>query len=262
MATKKYRFVAHEIDGVEQAYPQEVDFPTSDMLLGVRGLITLPTTQATVAGTLTLTATSDMVQYFTGATAGQIVQLPNATTLIPGHRYEFYNQSSQPITVQDGSGATLFTVSQTSIAYIILQTNGTAAGGWIAWQVFVSSQASGILNYQLISTTAFSTGSTSDVLITGFTLTPSAGTYAVWFNGSSYLTTTPKKHWWSIYKGGTQIADSERAQDTAHSNQTMMDSTQTVAAFDGTQACDVRIRTTNGTLTMNARSLLLIRMGS
>jgi len=242
--------------------PLQIDSITSEGLLSHLSKVCVPATQATAAGTLTLTVASNMAQYFTGATAGQIVQLPNATTLAVGQRYELFNQSSNTVQVKDGSGADLFVLSQSSIAYITLQTNGTAAGGWIAWQVFVSSQASGILNYQIISSTAFSTGSTSDVLITGFTLTPTAGTYAVWFNGSSYLTTTPKTHWWSIYRGGTKIADSERAQDTAHSNQTMMDSTQTVAAFNGTQACDVRVRTTNGTLTMNNRSLLLIRMGS
>lgn len=239
-----------------------VDSITSEGLLSHLSKVCVPATQATAASTLTLTVASNMTQYFTGTTAGQIVRLPSATTLAIGQRYEFYNQSNQSITVQDGSGATLFTLSQTSIAYITLQTNATVAGGWIAWQVFVSSQASGILNYQVVSSTVFTTSSTTDVLITGFTLTPQAGTYAVWFNLSTQNTSGSQSNIASIFRAATKIADSERRTGFGAANTAAALTSMTVAAFNGAETCDVRIRTTSASASVNARTLLLIRLGS
>jgi hypothetical protein len=239
-----------------------VDNLTVEGLLQHGSKVSVPSTQATSASTLALTVSSNMAQYFTGTAAGQILKLPNATTLINGQRYEIYNQSSVPVSVQDGSGATLFSLSQTSIAYLTLQTNGTVAGGWIAWQILISSSASGIVNYQVTSTTTFSTASASYVVITGFTVTPQAGTYAIWYSGQALMAATPKSHSWAIFRAGVIIQDSERAQDTAHSNQNMNDSTMTIATFDGTQTCDVRVWSSSGTLQILGRSLILIRMGS
>jgi len=241
---------------------QFVDAITVEGKLSHVSKVCVPRTQATAVSTLSIVVGDSMAQYFTGATAGQIVQLPNATTLAIGQRYEFFNMSSQTIQVKDGSGANLFTLSQSSIAYITLQTNGSSSGGWIAWQVYISSTASGILNYELISTTTFTTGSTTDVAITGFSVTPQSGRYALWYSGQSFLTTTPKTHWWSFYKGGSQITDSERSQDTAHSSQKMNDSTQTIESFNGTDVIDVRVRTQNGSMSIYQRSLILIRLGS
>lgn len=235
-----------------------------DALQEVRERVVWPSTSTatTASGTLTLTASSLSMQFLTGSATAYSVVLPDATTLFLGRKFEIDNQSSQPVTITDGSGAALVTLGQTSIAYVTLQTNGTTAGGWVLWQVFTNSLASGILNYQVLSSTAFDTASTTDVMITGFTVTPQAGTYAVWYNGASFLTTTPKSHWWSIYKNGTRVADSERSQDTGHSSQNMTDSTMSVVVFDGSETCDVRVRTQNGTLTVNQRTLLLIRLGS
>lgn len=222
----------------------------------------LSTTSVQAASTLTLTSASTSDQFFTGANAAYIVKLPDATTLPICQKYAFYNTGSVPIDVQDGSGAALFVLGQSSVGYLTLQTNSTAAGGWVVWQAYASAMATGILSYNIISSTTFTTASVTDVVMTGFTVTPQSGTYFVSYTGSASLTTTPKTHWWSIYRAGTQIADSERSQDTAHSAQTMSDATQTVASFDGTQSCDVRVRTQNGSLAVGNRSMVLIRLGS
>lgn len=242
--------------------PLIIDSVSSEGLLKYASLVIAPSVQVVSASTLMLSVASNMVQYFTGATAGQIIKLPDATTLAIGQRYEFYNQASQSIAIQDGSGAALAILGQSSIAYLALQTNSTAAGGWIMWQVLVSSLSSGILNYQVTSTTTFSTASASYVVITGFAVTPQAGTYAVWYSGQALMAATPKSHNWAIFRAGTIIQDSERAQDTAHSNQNMNDSTMTIAAFDGTQTCDLRVWSSSGTLQVLGRSLILIRMGN
>lgn len=214
--------------------------------------------------TFTATRGTSTVLIFTGSTSGQIFKLPNATTLSPGHQFEIWNMGTVGITVKDDGSNTLFTISQTSVAYFRLRDNSTSNGAWLYWQVFVSSLASGILNYNIVSTTPFSTSATTDTLITGFTVTPQAGTYAIWYNATILYTTTPRIHEWTIFRAGSQIADSRRQQITSRSNQTMFDSTQTIASFDGSQSCDVRVRcdASGGNITVNGRSLILIRLGS
>lgn len=261
MTTKRYKTLIVEENGVDLADQTEFDLGLSDAVQSMGALITIPTIQAAANNTLQLSNTSNTAQVFTGTTAGQIVILPDATTLAKGFKFELFNQSTQQIVVKTFDGATLFTLSQTSIAYIMLQDNTTDEGGWIAWQVFVSSQASGILNYVVAANTAFTTSSTSDALITGFTVTPQAGTYAVWYNATMVQSNSTAQNWWSIYSGGVQEADSQRNQRSPASNATMPQSTQTTVVVDGTKAIDVRVRTNTGSITINARSMILVRLG-
>ena len=223
------------------------------------------TTPTTASGNLQLIVTSTKIQFFTGTAADFSVILPNATTLISYWTFEVYNTTSQTITIKDFSGATLFTLAQNSVGYLKLQLNGTSAGTWVYYQVLISSVATGIINYKLTSSVAFSSSTRSPnyELITGFTLTPQAGTYGVWYNASVYYTTTPKAHFWAIFKNGVVVADSVRQQDTAHSNQNMPDSTMSTITCSGTETIDVRVSCDNtGTLTVNNRTLLLIRLGT
>lgn len=231
-------------------------------LAKVHRLLMYPDEYVVANSTLTLTVVSHTHLRFTGTTAGQIVRLPVATTLIKGWRYEFSNASNKTIQVQDGAGVNLFVLDSNSKAFLELADATTTAGTWFFWQVLANSIASGVINYNIVSSAAFNTTSITDVLITGFQFTPQAGTYACFLNAASHLTTTPKAHWWSFYRGGTKMADSERTQDTAHSNQNMVDTTMTVAYFDGAQTLDVRVRTSNGTLTIKSRTMLLIRLGA
>jgi hypothetical protein len=240
-----------------------VDFLSIDKLLDVETLRMHAGFTATVLNSnLVLAADGKTLQFLTGTATGFSILLPDATALQPGHKFELINQSTQPILVKNSAGIVLFTLSQSSIGYLTLQDNSTAGGSWVYWQVLTTSTASGIINYNLTATTPFATTSATDVLITGFTLTPQAGTYAIWYNASVLHTTTPIAHFWSLYKAGVQIAESLRQQDTAHSNQVMVDSTMAVSQFNGAQSIDVRVRrNTSGTLTVNARTLILIRLG-
>ena len=262
MPTKKYKVLIAEIDGVDLANNQEHALDTSDALQSAAGFATIPETRATTASTLTLTDTSNTAQVFTGTTVGQIVKLPDATTLPSGMRFELYNKSTQAIEVRDAGNTVLFTLSQTSIAYVILELNSTGAGAWIYWQVFVSSLASGILNYSVVSSTTFASSSTTDVVITSFTVTPVAGTYAIWFNIATENTSGTATNTASVYRAGTKIADSERAARMAAANSPFALGSMTVATFNGSQACDVRVRTASASQTVRARTLLLIRMGT
>lgn len=223
------------------------------------------TTILTLNGTLTLTASNKSLQFITGSQTGFSIVLPSALTLFNGWKFEISNTSSQSITVKNGAGVSLGVIAQTSIGYLTLQDNASTGGTWVFYQAFIGS-ATGILNYNIVSTTPFITTSLTDVLIAGLTIIPTAGTYAVWYNASVIFNTTPKTHWWNFYKAGALVADSERSQDTAHSNQTMIDSTMSIINVNGSQTIEVKVRCQSSTptapqLTVNSRTLLLIRLG-
>lgn len=226
----------------------------------------IPTFTATsLNGTLTLTVASTKFQVLTGSAEGYSVVLPNATTLLNGWKYEISNTTNQTMVINKNGGTLLFTLDRVSTAYIALIDNGTAAGTWVFWQVLTSSIASGIINYRVVSSTPFSSTNRVDPyqLITDFQVTPQAGTYGCWYNATVFYTTTPKAHYWAFFKAGVIIAASDRQQDTAHSNQTMVDSTMSVTSFDGSETMDVRVKCANtGTLTVNARTMILIRIGA
>jgi hypothetical protein len=89
-------------------------------------------TQATAAGTTTLTVSSMRTQVFTGATTETVV-LPVVTTLPRvGHAYEIYNDSSGVVTVNSSGGNAVQVMASGSRATItcVLLT-GTTAASWI-----------------------------------------------------------------------------------------------------------------------------------
>lgn len=94
-------------------------------------LITTTDVQATANSTLTLVASSSLSQIFTGTTAGQILKLPDATTLVNGYKYDVWNLSTQNIVVSNNGNATLATFSPNTKCSIILQSNGTSNGTWV-----------------------------------------------------------------------------------------------------------------------------------
>jgi hypothetical protein len=220
----------------------------------------------TAAGTRTLTVTDLYTQFFTGTAVGYTIKLPDAT-LFPGNAppnsayFQLFNTTNQTIQIKDGSGANLFVLGQNSLGFLWLQASPNAAGNWVYSQTSVST-ANGLVNYNVISSTAFATSSATDVVITGFTVTPQAGTYAVFYSGSVLQTSSPVVIAWTIYKGGSAVTDSARNQQSARANQTMFENTQTIIQVDGSTAVDVRVKTAGGSLTVNERSLLLIRLGT
>lgn len=216
-------------------------------------------------GTLNLLTSAPTSIVLTGSGAGYSVVLPNCTAEPQGHLHNIYNTTNETILIKDNTGALLTTLSQQGVCYAYLQTSGTQAGVWLIWQVLLSSVASGVINYNITSSVPFTSTNRVDPyqLITGFQVTPQAGTYACWYNASVYYTTTPKAHFWAFHKAGTILQVSQRQQDTAHSNQTMVDSTMVIESFTGSETCDIRVKCDNtGALTVNQRSMLLIRIGT
>jgi hypothetical protein len=218
-------------------------------------------TQATTLnGTLTLTISDLNSQFITGTAAGYSVVLPAANTLSLTSYYQIFNTSSQNIIIKDGSGAALFTLGQSSIGEVWLQSNGSAAGTWVWFQTNISTLV-GIISYEVISNTAFSTTSATDIVVTGFTVTPQAGTYAIWVSSTCTNTTNNSLSNLTIYKGATAVADSKRTFQSGSSNMTFQLATQGIVQVDGTTAIAGYVSTSTGTFVMNGRSLLLIRLG-
>lgn len=223
--------------------------------------IQVPTSTAVSSnGTLTLSATSNSLQFLTGIASGFSVVLPSSVTMAQGQYFEIYNTSTSPVTIKKNSGTTLTVLNANSVIKITAQTTDVIDGDWLTWSLEVQV-ASGISNYTTASTTPFATTSATDAQITGFTLTPMAGTYAIWYNSSNSSVTNNSMNYISLYKDGVQINGTERVTQSVASNFTFQMSCQGTAVFNGAEQLRVYARVSTGTFTINARSLIMIRLG-
>jgi hypothetical protein len=88
------------------------------------------TSVAASGTTITLTAASTPVYSITGS-GGQVIQLPNATTLPNGAIFSFNNnQSSGAITVNNASATLVVSVPSGAYVTVVLLSNATSAGTW------------------------------------------------------------------------------------------------------------------------------------
>lgn len=95
------------------------------------GTWTPGTTLVTVAsGTLAMTNASTSVQIFSGSTAGQIVKLPDATTLAVGWTHVFHNDATVSVAVQDGAAGALVTIQPGQRIWLRNTSIAAAAGAW------------------------------------------------------------------------------------------------------------------------------------
>jgi len=81
--------------------------------------------------TLTLTVSSRSVYILDGSVAGQIIKLPDATTLTPGHRFQFWNKSTAPVTINDFSSGLIVSLSPNRRLECVLESKPNAAGVWV-----------------------------------------------------------------------------------------------------------------------------------
>jgi hypothetical protein len=216
-------------------------------------------TVTSASGDLNLSTTSSTLHFLTGSALGFDINLPNATTLFEGQSYILVNESTSSVSIKDSAGTQIFELLAESIAIVFLQDNATSAGLWVGY--VVSGFATGILSYNVTSSTLFTTTSATDVVITGFTVTPVAGRYAVWFNARMQSSSASATNNWRIYKDGVGVADSDRGARFGAASTDFPCSTQTVISVNGSQAVDVRVRRTGGTLSVFDRTVTLIRLG-
>lgn len=210
--------------------------------------------------TVTLTTASASIQIYSGTTAGQIVKMPDATTLVIGAEYEIRNNGSQTIAVQDNAGGALDTTpTSTGVTVLKLQTNATAAGTWYVRTCFEP------ISYRVSSSANFTTTSATDVLVTTMTVTPIAGTYFVAFDCTQTNSAGGNTNTLSVYSGGVLVTDSQRTVGTptnfAGVIQAVPGTTTATVTVDGTQAVEVRCRRSAGTATIQNRAMTVIRIG-
>lgn len=235
----------------------------SDKLTSIRQIWIPDYITTTDNGVFQLEATNHSGQIILGTSFGFTIKLPNALTLDAGRKFDIYNTTPQTIAIKNYSGTLLFTLAQYSIAYLYLAYNTTSTGTWINWQILnTTPTASGIINYTITQSTTFSTNSSTEVPITGFSVVPQTGTYAVWFSADSTIATNNSLHYYSIYKGSTKITDSQRVVQGVGNNFRTSDYTTSVVYFNGLDMCTVYVSVSSGSVSIDQRTLLLVRLGT
>lgn len=213
--------------------------------------------------TTSLTSANAVVQYYTGTTAGQIVRLPDATTLVLGQKYEIRNaNTANTLAVQNSAGGALdITPAVTGVSVCHLIDNSTAAGVWIVRTRFEPYYNT------VISTTNMALTSTTDVLVTGMTITPPAGIYNVQFNSSINMGTANATYGVAVYVGGTINNASNRALQVGTNSigtftpGTLALTTGVIVTVNGSQAIEIRARRSAGTTTIQNRTMVITRVG-
>ncbi len=117
--------------------------------------------------------------------------------------------------------------------------------------------------YSSIQTATASTTTTSatDVLMSGMTVTPAAGTYSVFFGTALQHTTNNQIVYVSIYVGGTKQTYSERPYQSGRwVGSAYCGDTHARVTVNGSQAIEVRWRTSAATATALQRSLMIVRV--
>lgn len=255
--TLAWKFLVADVAQNAASYdPDMVDLLDEDSGTGIGAVRSIVLSNST----LTLKAGDTTRMFFTGSTVGQIIKLPVCTNLIIGLKFEIFNIGSVSITLNYQDNSSLITIPASTKTEVILQ-GISANGSWFILQFF-SNVASGIVNYKVTSSTTFTTASAADVVITGFTIIPQAGTYAIWHNASCTIATNNTLLRTSVYKAGVLIADSTRASQASGGGWSGMASTMTTSQFNGSQACDIRVRSSTGSISVLDRTLILIRLGN
>jgi hypothetical protein len=110
--------------------PYTTDNILVEGLSDIKSFRTQTSVQASAATTTTLTLTSEYKWIYTGSVAGQIVQLPNATTLSNGHTFEIHNNGTQAVTINDAASVLVYAIKSGFRVEASLQDNSTTAGTW------------------------------------------------------------------------------------------------------------------------------------
>jgi len=149
-------------------------------------------TNTAASGTLiTLTASSPRRYTITGS-GGQVIKLPDATTLTSGAVFQFdNNQSSGAITVNNNSNTLVVSVPSGGFVLVNLLSNAIAAGSWDRHDQAPSnvSWSTNTLDYAGSITSATWNGNTVAVNRGGTGVTTSTGSGSTVLNTSPTLTT-------------------------------------------------------------------------
>ena len=168
--------------------PMYIDSQIVEGLLTHKSWNTNVLTTTVASGTLLLTAASESTQVFTGTVSGQILRLPDCTTLTQiGQRYTLHNDSSQNVTVNDNASGLLFLLGAAQRAFLICTSIGSAAGTW-SW--FLVDRNATAINQLFVTYpgTGLSVNYTGGIArINGTPTTIAAGTIALTASTSGFV---------------------------------------------------------------------------
>lgn len=218
-----------------------------------------PVYYTTVAST-TQNLDNTTLVFVTGSATNYKLRFPNATNLFNGQNYIIVNSSTAAIDVVDFSNNLKFNLLAGAIGVIYLRSNATTGGIWDGF--VVSGFATGILSYNVTSDTIFTTSATTDTLITGFSITPVAGQYAVWVGADTRITTNNRLVDMVVYKDSTPIENTRRTIQGVSSNFRALHTTLGIVSVNGSNSISVRVRINSASsFEIRQRALLLIRLG-
>jgi len=207
---------------------------------------------------ITLTAASTPVYSITGS-GGQVIQLPNATTLPNGVIFSFNNnQSSGAITVNNNSGTLIVSIPSGGYTTVVLLSNATAAGTWdrhdqtpsnVSWSTNTLDYPGSITNSTWNgNTVAVSRGGTGAVTLTGY----------VKGNGTSAFTASSNIPSSDITGLGTMSTQNANAVSITGGNIAVTNVSAANVTITSTLTANL---TTNANATFATSSLLLVPEG-
>jgi len=207
---------------------------------------------------ITLTAASTSVYSITGS-GGQVIQLPNATTLPNGVIFSFNNnQSSGAITVNNNSGTLIVSIPSGGYTTVVLLSNATAAGTWdrhdqtpsnVSWSTNTLDYPGSITNSTWNgNTVAVSRGGTGAVTLTGY----------VKGNGTSAFTASSNIPSSDITGLGTMSTQNANAVSITGGNIAVTNVSAANVTITSTLTANL---TTNANATFATSSLLLVPEG-
>lgn len=131
---------------------------------------------------------------------------------------------------------------------------------------YVSLISQGLYNIEVSATGLVTAGTGADALLTGMTLTPSAGTYLVLFSCDLNSSSVGAATSYSIYVDGVQKADSLRKVQPVDGGTLSSGSARVgvaingVVTVNGSQAIEIRWSASNGTNTTSARTMNILKV--
>ena len=136
----------------------------------------------------------------------------------------------------------------------------TLTQGHARWRNDDGPEGSGAAPTQASATVDDTTASGTDVLAAGMSITPGAGDYIAWFSSSVENDLADTNQFVSMYRGGAQIAHTERhihTEGSIQDNSFPVATHSYLAGVGASEAIDIRYRTDGGNATMHERTLVL-----
>jgi hypothetical protein len=131
-----------------------------------------------------------------------------------------------------------------------------------AIDALASSVSVGLKNYNVVTVVPFMSSAAVDTPVTGFSVTPVSGTYALFASVQSTAGGGGQSLDLSIGKAGTVIADSKRTIVSPSGLHISSLTTFTISQFNGSQLAQVYINPNGAANTITNRSFLLLRLGA